>query len=89
MARVRPGRAHELERECVALMEAAVLHGREGEEFDAVVVEAIRDAVGHGAARRPGGAGRRATAHCRWARQVRVRLAEADVGRRSVRFSLV
>ena len=32
-------RAHELERECVALMEAAVLHGREGQEFDAVVVE--------------------------------------------------
>ena len=32
-------RAHELERECVALMEAAVLHGREGQEFDAVAVE--------------------------------------------------
>ena len=82
-------RAHELERECVALMEAAALHGREGQEFDAVVVELD--------AKRGGGTVQlvdpavRAT--CDGALQlgepVRVRLVEADINRRSVRFAAV
>ncbi len=80
-------RAHELERQCVALMEAAVLHGREGQEFSAVVVEASATGgtvqLADPAVRAP----------CEGAlpvgEQVRVRLVEADVGKRSVRFSLV
>jgi exoribonuclease R len=76
-----------LERECVALMEAAVLHGREGEEFDAVVVEADDDA---GTVQLADPAVR---ADCDGrlpvGEAVRVRLAEADIARRSVRFTLV
>ncbi len=80
-------RAHELERQCVALMEAAVLHGREGQEFSAVVVEASATGgtvqLADPAVRAP----------CEGAlpvgEQVRVRLVEADVGKRLVRFSLV
>lgn len=80
-------RANALESECVSLMEAAVLRGREGQEFDAVVLEsnerqatvqladpAVR-AVCDGATT-PGKA-------------VRVRLVVADVSARSVRFALV
>ena len=60
--------AHELERQCVALMEAAVLHGREGQEFDGVVVDlAEKGGGGTVQLRRPGGAGGLATATCRWA----------------------
>jgi exoribonuclease R len=80
-------RAHELERQCVALMEAAVLHGREGEEFAAVVVEAS-DAGGTVQLADPA-----VRAPCDGAlpvgEQVRVRLLEADVESRSVRFALV
>ena len=80
---------HELERECVALMEAAVLHGREGEEFDAVVVEVDRDGSSGTVqladpAVRASCAGRLPVGEA-----VRVRLAEADVAKRSVRFDLV
>ena len=59
-------RAHELERECVALMEAAVLHGREGQEFDAVAVELDAKRRRHRAARRPRGARGVRAATCRW-----------------------
>jgi exoribonuclease R len=80
-------RAHELERQCVALMEAAVLHGREGEEFAAVVVEAS-DAGGTVQLADPA-----VRAPCDGAlpvgEHVRVRLLEADVESRSVRFALV
>jgi exoribonuclease R len=80
---------HELERECVALMEAAVLHGREGEEFDAVVVEVGRD--GASGTVQLADPAVRATCEGRLpvGEAVRVRLAEADVQRRSVRFALV
>ena len=80
-------RAHELERQCVALMEAAVLHGREGEEFSAVVVETSESG---GTVQLADPAVR---AQCDGTlpvgEQVRIRLAEADVGKRSVRFVLV
>ena len=80
-------RAHELERECVALMEAAVLHGREGEEFAAVAVDV--DQRGGGTVQLADPAVRAA---CDGAlplgEQVRVRLVEADIRSRSVRFAL-
>jgi exoribonuclease R len=79
-------RAHELERECVSLVEAAVLHGREGQEFDAVVLESNDD---HGTVQLAEPAVR---ATCQGAttpgKTVRVRLVEADLERRSVRFAL-
>jgi exoribonuclease R len=79
--------AHELERECVALMEAAVLHGREGEEFDAVAVETAPK----------GGTVQLADPAVRASclgdlalgDRVRVKLVEADVASRSVRFAVV
>jgi exoribonuclease R len=80
---------HELERECVALMEAAVLHGREGEEFDAVVVEVDRD----GSSGTVQLADPAVRASCEGelpvGEAVRVRLVEAVVEKRSVRFELV
>ena len=80
-------RAHELERQCVALMEAAVLHGREGEEFSAVVVEA------NGSGGTVQLADPAVRASCEGdvpvGEQVRVRLVEADVEKRAVRFALV
>jgi exoribonuclease R len=80
---------HELERECVALMEAAVLHGREGEEFDAVVVEVDRDGSS-GTVQLADPAVRATCAgELPVGEAVRVRLAEADVEKRSVRFDLV
>ena len=81
-------RAHELERECVALMEAAVLHGREGQEFDAVAVELDEKpaAAPCSSSTRRCAPVRGAT--CRSGRRVRVRLVEADVDPRTVRFAL-
>ncbi len=81
-------RAHELERESVALMEAAVLHGREGQEFDAVAVE-LDEKRGGGTVQLVDPAVR---ASCEGrlplGEAVRVRLVEADLARRSVRFAL-
>jgi exoribonuclease R len=81
-------RAHELERESVALMEAAVLHGREGQEFDGVAVE-LDEKRGGGTVQLVDPAVR---APCEGrlplGQAVRVRLLEADVTRRSVRFAL-
>jgi exoribonuclease R len=80
-------RAHELERECVALMEAAVLHGREGEEFDAVAVET--DPKGGGTVQLADPAVRAACdGDLPLGDRVRVKLVEADVPSRSVRFAL-
>ncbi len=80
-------RAHELERECVALMEAAVLHGREGEEFDAVAVET--DSKGGGTVQLADPAVRAACGgDLPLGDRVRVKLVEADVATRSVRFAL-
>jgi membrane protein implicated in regulation of membrane protease activity len=70
-------------------MEAAALHGREGQEFDAVVVELD--------AKRGGGTVQlvdpavRATCDgtLPLGEPVRVRLVEADITRRSVRFAVV
>jgi len=80
-------RAHDLERECVALMEAAVLHGREGEEFDAVAVET--DSKGGGTVQLADPAVRAACGgDLPLGDRVRVKLVEADVATRSVRFAL-
>jgi exoribonuclease R len=82
-------RAHTLERECVALMEAAALHGREGEEFDAVAVE-LGD-KGHGGTVALVDPAVRASCDgdLPLGESVRVRLVEADVAKRSVRFTTV
>jgi exoribonuclease R len=81
-------RAHELERECVALMEAAVLRGHEGQEYDAVAVDA--DAQGGGIVQLVEPAVRaRCDGTLPLGEHVRVRLVEADVTRRTVRFALV
>jgi exoribonuclease R len=81
-------RAHELERECVALMEAAVLRGHEGREYDAVAVDA--DAQGGGTVQLVDPAVRaRCDGNLPLGEHVRVRLVEADVTRRTVRFALV
>jgi exoribonuclease R len=74
-----------LERECVSLMEAVVLRDSVGERFDAVVVEL----------RNGGGTVQLADPAVRavfdgdlpLGEKVRVRLVEADVARRSVRFA--
>jgi len=80
-------RAHELERECVALMEAAVLQGHEGQEYDAVVVDA--DPQGGGTVQLVDPAVRaRCDGTLPLGEHVRVRLAQADVATRSVRFAL-
>lgn len=80
--------AHELERECVALMEAAVLHGREGQEFDAVAVEV--DQKGGGTVQLSDPAVRAGcTGDLPLGERVRVRLVEADTQSRSVRFAVV
>ena len=81
-------RAHELERECVALMEAAVLRGREGEEFDAVAVEV--DQKGGGTVQLAHPAVRASCdGELPLGEPVKVKLVEADVARRSVRFAVV
>lgn len=77
-------RANELERECVALMEAVVLRDAVGEVFDGVVVD-VRNGggtvqLGAPAVRAP------FTGALPLGEPVRVRLAEADVTRRTVRF---
>jgi exoribonuclease R len=81
-------RAQQLERESVALMEAAVLHGREGQEFDAVAVE--RDEKRGGGTVQLVDPAVRASCEGRLplGEAVRVRLVEADLARRTVRFAL-
>jgi exoribonuclease R len=81
--------AHELERESVGLMEAAVLHGREGQEFDAVAVE-LDGKRGGGTVQLVDPAVRAACdGPLPLGEAVRVRLVEADLAKRSVRFALV
>jgi exoribonuclease R len=78
-------RAGALERECVALMEAVVLRDAVGEEFGAVVVE-VRG--GGGTVQLADPAVRAAfDGELPLGERVRVRLVEADVARRSVRFA--
>jgi exoribonuclease R len=80
-------RAGALERECVALMEAVVLRPSVGEIFDAAVVEVHEKGGGTVQLRDPA-----VRAQCDGdlplGEPVRVRLAEADVTQRRVRFAL-
>ena len=83
-------RASAYERGCLDLVEAALLTGREGEEFDGMLVDVsgegtkgvlqLADPVVHA---RLTGTGLEEGTH------VRVRLVEADVEQRSVRFEVV
>ena len=81
-------RAGALERECVALMEAVVLRPQVGEVFDAAVVDVHEKGGGTVQLREPA-----VRAECDGdlplGDRVRVRLAEADVVGRRVRFALV
>jgi exoribonuclease R len=80
-------RASALERECVNLMEAAVLRGREGEVFDAVVIDVKEKGGGTVQIRDP--AVRAACAgEVPIGEAVSVRLVEADVRTRRVQFEL-
>jgi exoribonuclease R len=80
-------RAGELERQCVALMEAVALRGSVGQSFDAVVVD-VRE-KGGGTVQLAAPAVRAACdGNLPLGERVRVRLVEADAVRRSVRFAL-
>ena len=80
-------RAGELERECVALMEAAVLAGSVGHMFDAAVIDVGKNGGGTVQLAEPA-----VRASCEGnlplGEAVRVRLLQADVESRSVRFTL-
>ena len=80
-------RAHALERECVALMEASVLAGREGEEFDAFALDDDPKRGGTVQLLDPA-----VRADCEGAlpvgERVRVRLMNADPVTRKVSFAL-
>lgn len=82
-------RASAYERGSVDLVEAALLAGRVGEEFDAVVVD-VRDDGTSGVVqlREPPVRGRVVGAALPLGTDVRVRLAEASVAARTVRFAL-
>lgn len=79
-------RASALERECIALMEAVALKGSVGQEYDAVVVDVGKDGGGTVQLTEPAV---RASfdGELPLGERVRVRLAEADVETRSVRFA--
>jgi len=81
--------AAEFERGCVDLVEAALLTGREGEVFDGAVVDvrADRDA-GIVQLRDPVVRGRLEGVGLPLGEDVRVRLLEASVEQRKVRFAL-
>ncbi len=80
-------RTREVERAAVDAVEAWLLHGREGEEFGAVVVEA-ESGKGTVALDDLAVRGRCEGAGLRPGTRVRVRLEEADVAGRRVRFAL-
>ncbi|GAA1969592.1 RNB domain-containing ribonuclease [Kitasatospora viridis] len=84
-------RAHEVERACVALVEAELLRGREGEDFDAVVIDLDERRPAHGTVQLAEPAVR---ARCEGAgtrlplgERIRVRLTRADPLTRTVRFA--
>jgi exoribonuclease R len=81
-------RTRAVERAVVDATEAWLLAGREGEEFDAVVVDA-EDARGTVVLEEPAVRARCAGADLEPGSRVRVRLEEADVDRRTVRFAAV
>jgi exoribonuclease R len=80
-------RAGELERACVALMEAAVLQDSVGQVFEAAVVD-VSDKGGGTVQLRDPAVRAPCDGQLPLGEVVRVRLAEADVDRRSVRFAL-
>ncbi len=80
-------RAHALDRAVVDLMEATVLAGSIGTEYDAVVVETGRDG-GEVQLRDPAVRARCSGRALPLGQSVRVRLAEVDAVRRRVSFSL-
>ncbi len=80
-------RAGGLERECVALMEAVVLSPSVGEVFDAAVVDVHDKGGGIVQLREPAVRGE-CEGELPLGERVRVRLQEADVSRRRVRFAL-
>lgn len=79
-------RAGALERECVALMEAVVLRDAVGQEFDAVAVEAHEKGGGTVQLAEPA-VRARYDGELPLGEPARVRLVEADVAARSVRFA--
>ena len=81
--------AAEYERGCVDLVEAALLTGRVGEVFDGAIVDvrADRDA-GVVQLREPAVRGRIEGADLPLGQDVRVRVLEASVGTRTVRFEV-
>jgi len=80
-------RAGELERECVSLMEAAVLEDSVGHTFEAAVIDVGKNGGGTVQLAEPA-----VRASCDGdlplGESVRVRLLKADVATRSVRFAL-
>ena len=80
-------RAGGLERECVALMEAVVLSPSVGEVFDAAVVDVHDKGGGIVQLREPAVRGE-CEGELPLGERVQVRLQEADVARRRVRFAL-
>lgn len=81
-------RAAAYDRGCVDLVEAALLSGRVGEEFDGVVVDVREDGTsGVVQLREPPARGRVEGQALPLGTDVRVRLTEASVERRTVRFT--
>ncbi|AEE47683.1 ribonuclease II [Cellulomonas fimi ATCC 484] len=82
-------RANEYERGCLDIVEAALLVGRVGEEFDGMLVDVRDDAtVGVVQLRDPVVRGRVEGVDLPVGTHVRVRLAEVSTERRTVRFAL-
>ncbi|MEV7175745.1 RNB domain-containing ribonuclease [Kitasatospora sp. NPDC093679] len=86
-------RAHEVERACVDLIEAEVLRGREGEDFDAVVIDVDERRPARGTVQLADPA---VVATCDGegpglplGERIRVRLTSADPATRTVRFAPV
>ncbi|MDH6126829.1 RNB domain-containing ribonuclease [Kitasatospora sp. GP82] len=84
-------RAHEVEHACIDLVEAELLRGREGEDFDAVVIDIDERKPANGTvqlcepaviARCDGN-----SHHLPLGERIRVRLTKADPATRTVRFS--
>jgi exoribonuclease R len=81
-------KAHEVERECVDLVEAAVLEPYIGETFDAVVVDLNdRGDAGTVQLRRPAVRAKFTGPGLKLGAPARVRLTDADLTRRKVRFA--
>ncbi|TWE16801.1 RNB domain-containing ribonuclease [Kitasatospora atroaurantiaca] len=85
-------RAHEVERACVDLVEAELLRGREGERFDAVVIDIDERKPVNGTVqlREPAVVAKcDGTTELPLGERIRVRLTKADPATRTVRFAPV